>query len=57
MNQTWAQVALIVAGYLVAILYQTHHIDKRIDDLKDWIRSEVKRLEERIGHLEHARSK
>jgi hypothetical protein len=28
-------------------------MDKRIDDLKDFIRSEVKRLEERIDRITH----
>ena len=28
-------------------------LNHRFDDLKDWIRSEVQRLEERIEHLEH----
>jgi len=28
-------------------------VNHRFDDLKDWIRSEVKRLEERIERTEH----
>jgi hypothetical protein len=43
-----------------ALVYQTHYIDKRFedlnhrfDDLKDWIRSEIKRLEHRLDRLEH----
>ena len=28
-------------------------INHRFDDLKDWIRSEVKRLEDRIERIEH----
>ena len=28
-------------------------VNHRFDDLKDWIRSEVKRLEERIERMEH----
>jgi Tfp pilus assembly protein PilN len=28
-------------------------ISHRFDDLKDWIRSEVKRLEDRIERIEH----
>lgn len=32
-------------------------INHRFDDLKDWIRSEVKRLEDRIERIEHAVAK
>ena len=28
-------------------------VNHRFDDLKDWIRSEMKRLEERIERIEH----
>jgi ubiquinone biosynthesis protein UbiJ len=55
----WAlvgQTAVIVAGALAVIAYNNarfNAIDKRFDDLKDWIRSEVKRLDERIERLEH----
>jgi hypothetical protein len=28
-------------------------LNHRFDDLKDWIRSEVKRLEEHIEHIDH----
>jgi predicted nuclease with TOPRIM domain len=58
----WSAVAVIVIGYLVAMLYQTHHWDRRIDDLrsevnhrfddlKEWIRAEFRRIDERIDHL------
>ncbi|HXJ96112.1 MAG TPA: hypothetical protein VMT20_25005 [Terriglobia bacterium] len=61
-----AQTGVIVAGCVVIILHNNARfsaIDKRIDDLrsemnhrfddlKDWIRSEVRRLEERIEHVE-----
>ena len=60
--QIWSAVAVIVIGYLVAMLYQTRHWDRRIDDLrsevnhrfddlKEWIRAEFRRLDERIDHL------
>jgi Tfp pilus assembly protein PilN len=64
MNQ-WGPVAVIVAGYLLGIYFQSRsisHLDRRIDDLRDSInkrfddlhdllKSEIKRVEERIGHL------
>ncbi len=49
--QIWSAVAVIVIGYLVAVLYQTHHLDQRIDDMKEWIRAEFRRIDERIDHL------
>ena len=49
--QRWSPVAVIVISYLVAVLYQTHHFDRRIDDLKEWIRAEFRRVDERIDHL------
>ena len=66
-NQLWGAVAVIVLGYVLGFYFQSRsiaHLDKRIDDLraelnhrfddlKDWIRSEVQRLEERIEHVEH----
>jgi Tfp pilus assembly protein PilN len=67
-NQLWGAVAVIVLGYVLGFYFQSRsiaHLDKRIDDLraelnhrfddlKDWICSEVKRLEDRIEHVEHA---
>jgi hypothetical protein len=66
--QGWAQV-LTLGGMIVgALIYQTHYIDKRIDDLRtnltglirsevgglrEFVRSEIKRVEERIERLEH----
>ena len=50
----------ILAGALFSNVRLTDlrsHVDKRIDDLdrslRDFIRSEVQRLEDRIGRLEH----
>ena len=28
-------------------------IDKRFDDLKDWVRAELRRIDERLERLEH----
>jgi Tfp pilus assembly protein PilN len=67
-SQLWGAVVVIVLGYVLGFYFQSRniaHLDKRIDDLraelnhrfddlKDWIRSEVKRLEDRIEHVEHA---
>ena len=66
-SQLWGAVVVIVLGYVLGFYFQSRsigHLDKRIDDLraelnhrfddlKDWIRSEVQRLEERIEHVEH----
>ncbi len=66
-RQLWGAVVVIVLGYVLGFCFQSRsiaHLDKRIDDLraklnhrfddlKDWIRSEVQRLEERIEHAEH----
>jgi hypothetical protein len=51
----WGPVAVIVGGYLLGIFFQSRRIDdlrdsvsKRFDDLRDLLKSEVKRLEERM---------
>lgn len=62
----WGPVAVIVGGYLLGIYFQSRsiaHLDHRIDDLRDSInkrfedlrdllKSEVKRLEERFDHVD-----
>jgi len=55
----WGPIAVIVGGYLLGIFFQNRRIDdlrdsmnKRFDDLRDLLKSEVKRLEDRIGRLE-----
>ena len=67
LNQ-WGHVAVIVGGYLLGVYFQNRsiaHLDRRIDDLRDsmnkrfddmrdLIRSEIKRVEERIERLEHS---
>jgi Tfp pilus assembly protein PilN len=66
-SQLWGAVVVIVLGYVLGFYFQSRsiaHLDKRIDDLraelnhrfddlKDWIRLEVKRLEDRIEDVEH----
>jgi hypothetical protein len=56
----WGPVAVIVGGYLLGIFFQNRRIDdlrdsmnKRFDDLRDLLKSEVKRIEERLERLEH----
>jgi hypothetical protein len=56
----WVPVAVIVGGYLLGIFFQNRRIDdlrdsmnKRFDDLRDLLKSEVKRIEERLERLEH----
>jgi hypothetical protein len=51
--QSWAQVLTIAAAIVGALIYQTHYIDKRFDDLKDWIRAELRRIDERLDRIEH----
>lgn len=67
MNQ-WGPVAVIVGGYLLGIFFQSRsisHLDRRIDDLRDslnkrfddthdLLKSEVRRLDERLERLEHS---
>ena len=60
LNQ-WGPVAVIVGGYLLGMFFQNRRIDdlrdsmnKRFDDMRDLIRSEIKRVEERIERLEHS---
>jgi hypothetical protein len=61
MNQLtqWGPIAVIVGGYLLGIYFQNRRIDdlkdsmnKRFDDLRELLKSEVKRIEERIIRLE-----
>jgi hypothetical protein len=56
----WGPVAVIVGGYLLGVFFQNRRIDdlrdsmnKRFDDLRDLLKSEVKRVEERLDRLEH----
>ena len=62
MNQfsQWGPVAVIVGGYLLGFFFQNRRIDdlrdamnKRFDDLRDLLKSEIKRVGERIERLEH----
>ncbi|MBZ5608667.1 MAG: hypothetical protein LAP38_10440 [Acidobacteriia bacterium] len=62
MNQLnqWGPVAVIVGGYLLGMYFQNRRIDdlrdsmhKRFDDLRDLLKSEIKRVEERLERLEH----
>ncbi|MBV9768061.1 MAG: hypothetical protein JOZ32_00700 [Bryobacterales bacterium] len=55
----WGPVAVIVGGYLLGIYFQNRRIDdlrdsmnRRFDDLRDLLKSEIKRVEERIDHVE-----
>lgn len=56
----WEPIAVIVAGYLLGIYFQNRRIDdlkdtmnKRFDDMRDLIKLETTRLEERFERLEH----
>jgi hypothetical protein len=62
----WGPALLVLLGILLGVLYNNRsitHLDKRIDDLgrhqearhndlKDFFRSEIRRVEDRIGRLE-----
>jgi len=56
----WGPVAVIVGGYLLGGFFQNRRIDdlrdsmnNRFDGLWDLLKSEVKRLEERLDRLEY----
>jgi len=56
----WGPVAVIVAGYLLGIYFQNRRIDdlrdsinRRFDDLRELLKSEVKRLDERLDRMQH----
>jgi predicted nuclease with TOPRIM domain len=55
----WGPIAVIVGGYLLGIYFQNRRIDdlrssvnSRFDDLRDLLKSEVKRLEDSIGRVD-----
>jgi hypothetical protein len=55
----WGPVAVIVGGYLLGIYFQNRRIDdlrdsinRRFDDLRELLKSEIKRLDERLDRLE-----
>ena len=59
-KQLWAGIALIfvtqLAGFFslrAEMVARFNAIDKRFDDLKDWVRAELRRIDERIERLEH----
>jgi len=61
----WGPVAVIVGGYLLGMFFQNRRIDdlrdsinkrfddvnKRFDDMRDLLKSEIKRIEDRVGHI------
>jgi hypothetical protein len=56
-TQSWLQVAVLLIGIgatlVAAIVYQTHYIDKRLDDLRAYMDARFKALEDRLERLEH----
>ena len=57
--QQWGPVAVIVAGYLLGFYFQNSRlndfkdsINKRFDDMRDLVKSEVRRLDERLARLD-----
>ena len=69
MNQLtqWGPVAVIVGGYLLGMYFQNRRIDdlrdsmnkrfddmnRRFDDMRDLLKSEIKRVEDRIERHDH----
>ncbi|MGH9445554.1 MAG: hypothetical protein ACRD3O_07505 [Terriglobia bacterium] len=55
--QSWLQVVVIIVGIAAslvgAIVYQTHYIDKRLDDLIHYLDARFKALEDWMERLEH----
>jgi hypothetical protein len=60
---TWGPAVMVALTLVLGVVYQTHdfdkrfedlrgHFNKRFDDERDFIRSEVSRLESRIERLE-----
>jgi ElaB/YqjD/DUF883 family membrane-anchored ribosome-binding protein len=47
-GQLWTAVGVAFLGYLTALLYQTHHTDKRIDDLRSEINARFASFERLI---------
>jgi hypothetical protein len=60
-TQSWLQVIVIVVGIAAslvgAIFYQTHYIDKRIDDLRSelfrYLDAKFEAIQGRLERLEH----
>ena len=48
LSQLWTAVGVALLGYLIALLYQTHHTDKRIDDLRSEINGRFASFEKLI---------
>ena len=48
LGQLWTAVGVAFFGYLIALLYQTHHTDKRIDDLRSEINGRFASFEKLI---------
>lgn len=47
----WAPAAIIVFGYLVGILYQTHYIDKRFEDLYRYLDAKFSEIDRRFTEV------
>jgi hypothetical protein len=63
--QEWGPVAVIVGGYIIGLYFQARsiahldtrisdlrvHMDKRIDDVRDLLRAEIRVVEEKVNKL------
>lgn len=55
----WGPALVVLFGFVITVVYNAHHFDKRldltdkrIDDLRDTLKSEINRVESRIGRIE-----
>jgi hypothetical protein len=55
----WGPAVLVTLAVAIGILFNNarisdlrQHVDGRIDDLKDFVRAEIRRLEDRITRIE-----
>ena len=56
----WGSVAIIIGGYLIGFYFQNRRTDdlrdtvnSRFADMKDFIKSEISRVESRMERMEH----
>jgi hypothetical protein len=60
----WGPAMMVALTVVLGVVYQTHHfdkrfedlrngVDKRFEDLREFIRSEIARIQGRIERLEH----
>jgi septation ring formation regulator EzrA len=55
----WGPALVVLFGFVLTVVYNAHHFDKRfdltdkrIDDLRDTLKSEIRRVEDRMVRIE-----